>query len=70
MCVCVGMRLSSFSVCACLCVFLNQVDSSCAKPQLVSLTNPSCNSDISAPVLAGEDEDEEGEGEVGAIGVR
>lgn len=37
-----------------VCVFIEY--SLCAKLQLMSLTNPSCNSDISAPVLAGEEE--------------
>lgn len=39
-------------VCACVRACIKH--SLCAKLQLMSLTNPSCNSDISAPVLAGE----------------
>lgn len=53
----VGVQSSLFSVlCLCVYVCLWFQYSLCAKPQPVSLTNPSCNSDISGPVLAGEED--------------
>lgn len=70
--VCIGMQSSnphsSFSVCvcarahSCVCVFKSSIV--CVPStvlQLVSLTDPSCNGDISAPVLAGEEEGESGD---------
>lgn len=53
---------SSFKcLCLCRCVFKSsRVCVPSPALQLVSLTDPSCNGDISAPVLAGEEEGGEG----------
>ena len=49
-------------VCVCVCVFKSSIVRVPSPAlQLVSLTDPSCNGDISAPVLAGEEEGESGD---------
>lgn len=68
--VCVGTQTSNppfliQCLCLCRCVFKSsRVCVPSPALQLVSLTDPSCNGDISAPVLAGE---EEGGGRVGGV---
>ncbi len=50
------------SVCVCVCVFKSSIVYVPSPVlQLVSLTDPSCSGDISAPVLAGEEEGESGD---------
>lgn len=64
--VCVGTQTSNppfliQCLCLCRCVFKSsRVCVPSPALQLVSLTDPSCNGDISAPVLAGEEEGGEG----------